>query len=193
MSRRVGGIVLALAALGLLAVIVWVGRQPKGEQPSGEAATTEQEAPDSNATVEASGGELVHRDRNGRPVWSAKFGGTITLDEQRRRLRHTDVVWRLESDGRIDLSVRAPVMEADYDTRSLTFSDGVDVQARDGKARFVVDRLRYEFDTGKLISDGEVAFMYGGFALRGSRLVIDSRNDKVRVSNATLSFDRAGG
>lgn len=187
MSRGLGLGALLAAALLLLVVIVWVARQPRGEpEPGPEVTAPEQPAA---PALEASGGKVVHRDESGEVVWTAKFGGTIKVDETQRHLRHRDVVWELARGGLPHLSVRAPVMEADYDTRRLTFSEGVDVQAYDGAARFVVDEMRFEFDTQKLIGEGQVAFIYGGFTLKGTKLVIDNRNKKVRVSNGTLSFD----
>jgi len=187
MSRRLGLGALVAAALLLVLVMVWVMRQPRGEpEPEPEVAAEQQPAAPS---LEASGGEVVHRDERGEVVWTAKFGGTIKVDAQQRHLRHSDVVWELARGGLPGLSVRAPVMDADYDTRRLTFSQGVDVQAYGGAARFVVDELRFEFDTHKLIGEGQVAFRYGGFTLKGTKLVIDNRRKKVRVSNGTLRFD----
>lgn len=187
MNRRLGLVALAVALIGLVLVAVWVVRQPRGEPQTGPEVAPAEE-PDVPA-IEASGGEVVHRDESGEVVWTAKFGGTISVDEQQRRLRHTDVHWELQRGGLTDLSVRAPVMEADYDSRLLIFSEGADIQAEGGRARFVVDEVRYEFDTHKLISEGEVAFSYGGFTLTGTKLVIDNANRKVRVSNGCLRFD----
>ncbi len=192
MRKTLGLATLVAAIVGVIAVVWWVSRQPTapiepdiGENGPGEIA----EPAEDNGPVEVSGGEIVRRDEGGEVIWRATFGGTITVDEQERTLKHTDVLWELQRGGIKDLSIKAPVMEADYDSRMLTFSEGVDIQADDGQARFVVDEVRYEFDTEKLISDGQVAFMYGGFTLRGSRLVIDNRAQKVRVSDAALSFE----
>jgi len=190
MSRRLGLLALLAAVVGLVAVVVWVILQPRGtvETPPGPEAEPTAE-PEHEITLEAGPGEIVHSDESGEVVWSAKFGGSITIDEQRRHLKYTDVVWELERSGLTDLSVRAPIMEADYESRLLTFSEGVDIQARGGEARFVTDELRYEFDTEKLIGEGEVAVSYGGFTLTGTKLVIDNRAGKVRVSNGTLRLN----
>ena len=77
MRRTVGLVVLALAVLGVVAVIVWVVRQPRGDDqlpPEDTVAGPEDE--DEGISVEASGGEVVHRDEDGEVVWSVKFGGT---------------------------------------------------------------------------------------------------------------------
>ncbi len=186
MRRTLGMVALVVALIGVVAVIVWVARQPRGPvSPDSAVKIPDKPTP----PIEVSGGEIVERDEDGKILWRAKFGGVIEIDEQGRSLQHTDVVWELERDGVTDISVKAPVMRADYNARLLTFSEGVDITADDGAARFVVDDLRYEFDTDKLIGEGEVAFRYGGFALTGSRLVIDHANDKVRVTDGTLSFE----
>ena len=188
MGRTVGMVALVAAIVGVVVVIVWVARQPRGPITPDSAAETS--VPDEPATpIEISGGEIVQRDEDGEVLWRAKFGGTIEIDEQGRSLQHTDVVWELERDGVTDISVKAPIMRVDYDARLLFFGEGVDIAADDGAARFVVDDLRYELDTDKLIGEGEVAFRYGGFTLTGSRLVIDHANNKVRVTDGTLSFD----
>lgn len=187
MRRWLGLGALAAAVLMLLLTIVWVVRQPRGEAPQEPAPSAPEQAADTS--LEASGGEVVHRDANGQVVWTARFGGTITVDEKQRRLRHTNVVWEMARGGLPDLSLRAPVMEADYNARLLTFSDGVQVQAYGGKARFDAQRMRFEFDTGKLIGEGKVSFSYGGFTLTGTRLVIDNRSRKVRVSNGSLRLN----
>ena len=188
MGRTLGMVALVAALVGVVVVIVWVARQPRGPVTQGSAVEIPE--PDEPATpIEISGGEIVQRDEDGEVLWRAKFGGAIEIDEQGRSLQHTDVVWELQRDGVTDLSVKAPTMRADYDARLLVFGEGVDITADDGAARFVVDDLRYELDTDKLIGEGEVSFRYGGFAMTGTRLVIDHANDKVRVTDATLSFD----
>lgn len=188
MGRTLGMVALVVAIVGVIAVVVWVVRQPRGPETPDSAVETP--VPDEPATpIEISGGEIVQRDADGEVLWRAKFGGAIEIDEQGRSLQHTDVVWELQRDGVTDLSVKAPTMRADYDAGLLVFGEGVDITADDGAARFVADDLRYELNTDKLIGEGEVAFRYGGFSLTGSRLVIDHANDKVRVTDATLSFD----
>ncbi|HUS81277.1 MAG TPA: hypothetical protein VM283_08425 [Armatimonadota bacterium] len=194
MNKRLGVVALALALVGLAVVVLWVMRQPAGPETPANAVephpgSRQGEQGPKLQGVEISGGQIIQRDENGQVQWRAKFGGTISIDEQAQIARHSDVVWELEGGGIEHLKVKAPIMEADLKRRLLTFSQGVDIEAKDGRARFAADQVRYEMGTGKLIGEGQVAFEYGGFTLTGSRLVIDNRNQKVRVSSARLEFD----
>ena len=187
MQRKVAVVAMVVAALGLVVVAVFVVVQTRTPAPTEtpaavaaeEARRTAENA--ARAKVEVSGTEVVRRDREGKVIWRVASAGTLEFDEQQRAVRAEGVNWVLEKSGLGDLALSAPLMEADYDTKRLVFSEGVTIESAKEDASFSAERIEYQFDTEKLVGEGKVEVRRGGFTGTARELVIDSRARKVRL------------
>lgn len=195
MRGRLWLILLILAGLvlvGVIAVVVFGGRaadHPEGIEPP-EVAEPEDPWDSAEETpVQVSGTEITARE-HGEVVWRATFSGEIEIDERAGTARAEEVKWYFEGEGFDALSLEAPLMEADYGQRLLSFSRGVRIEAEDGRLQFAASAVEYQFNTRKLIGSGDVWMRSGDYMLTGTRLVIDNATEKIRVSNGTLRKER---
>lgn len=196
MRGRLWVILLALAGLLVVGAVVFVvvsGRPdplPEDEwPPDAPLDATESEDEIEKAPVEVTDTEITARE-DGEVVWRATFEGEIEIDERAGTARAEQVRWYFEGAGFSDLSLSAPLMEADYGRRVLSFSRGVRIEAEKGRLQFAAGSVEYQFDTRKLIGSGNVWMRSGDYRLTGTRLVIDNRTEKIRVRNGTLSKER---
>ena len=194
MRGRLPQILLIIASLLLAGVIVFVavsvrsGPPPEDPVPIDSAEPWEEEEPE-EAPVEITDTEITARE-DGEVVWRATFAGEIEIDERAGTARAEQVRWHFAGQGFDALSLDAPLMEADYGREVLSFSQGVRIEAEDGRLQFAAGRVEYEFNTRKLIGSGDVWMRSGEFMLTGTRLVIDNATEKIRVSNGTLRKER---
>ncbi len=198
MRSRLPLILLLSAGLLLvgIAVFVFVVGRPEPppdevEPPNGPPGIMEPgvDELDDEDPVEITDTEITARE-DGEVIWRATFEGEIEIDERGGTARAEKVHWRFEGEGFDDLNLRAPLMEADYAGKMLSFSRGVRIEAENGRLEFEAGSVDYEFDTHKLIGSGDIRMRSGAYVLIGTHLVIDNRTERVRVSNGTLSKER---
>jgi len=199
MTERRGLIVLIIAGLLLVGVIVLVvtnGPSTDGEDGAGpataptntaggEAAGGGEEGPDVSG-VKVSGTEITIREE-GEVVWHASFGGEIELDENQNVARATDVLWEFMGQGFKDLTLKAPLMQADWNEQRLHFSEGVVIEAEGGDLRFSANTAEYQFDTKKIIGRGDVRFQRGNFYGRAEEVVVDNQRRVVKLKRGSLT------
>ena len=187
MQRTVAVAAMVVAAAGLIAVIVFavtqMGKPQVAETPALPARAEPDQASEKAATygIEVTGTEVVRRDREGNVIWRVSAEGTLEFDEEQRAARAEDVNWVLEESGLGKRALTAPLMEADYESKRLLFSEGVAIESEKEDASFSAERIAYEFDTEKLVGSGSVTVKRGKFTGTARELVIDSRARKVRL------------
>jgi len=186
MRQYTAWVLLGAAVAGVLAVVVFVVTRSRGPEPAESPETAAARAAAraeraERAKIEVSGTEVVRRDANGQVIWRVAAEGVLEYDEQQRAVRAEDVKWVLEKSGLGDLTLTAPLMEADYDSQRLEFSRGVAIKSDKEDASFSAERIEYQFDTEKLVGEGNVKVRRGGFTGTAREMVIDSRARKVRL------------
>lgn len=186
MRRRPGLIALLLAGAGLLAVVVFIAlRGQPGDEQAPRPAPTPDEPEEAQGPIQVRGSELTVRE-DGEVVWRASFGGEITLDREAGTAHAQDVAWRFEGEGFDDLSLRAPLMVADYDAGWLRFSEGVAIEA-EGAMSFSAGEVQYDFDARTLLGIGGVRFARGRFEAEAEQFVIDNRARQIRLKRGELT------
>lgn len=198
MIERRGLILLVIAGLLLVGIIVLVvigggPDEPPGEvEPPGPVEAVDGDdagEPDDGpgiSGIEISGTELTIREE-GEVVWRAVFGGEIELDENHNVARASDVVWEFEGEGFEDLTLEAPLMQADWNDRRLRFSEGILIEAEGSQLRFSAKTAEYQFDTKKVIGRGDVRFQRGSFYGRAEEVVVDNQRRIVRLKRGSLT------
>lgn len=199
MTERRGLIVLAIAGLLLVGVVVLVViNGPGGEGPDGVeppvTPTETAEGPDGDAEdegidvseVRVSGTEITIREE-GEIVWRASFRGEIELDEDQNVARATDVLWEFEGEGFEDMTLKAPLMQADWNEQRLRFSEGIVIEAEGGELRFSANTAEYQFNTRKVIGRGDVRFQRGNYYGRAEEVVVDNQRMVVRLKRGSLT------
>lgn len=181
-------VAIGVAAVLAAVAIIWSVRGARQANPEG-ARSPEfilPEPPDKEGEralvprgLEFSGPSVVQNDAEGNAVWSAKADGEFSVEERKRRVIGTDVLWKLAK-GDEAVSVEAGRMELGWDTGDVNFDEGVTVTTGPDR-RFKANQARYEASTDKMICEGGATWQSPRFKASAQTLVVDSRNKKIRL------------
>lgn len=188
--------VLLLVALGVIFFAVRSsnsGQQvsqagvPTPAGPSVPGQQPQQKPP--GMTIEGAG--LEQRDPQGRLEWKVTAAGDLEFDTGKQTVSGRDVEFEMLSQDRLPVIVLAPVLDANYDTKQLTFSQGVRGHLKDGSAHFQVNHLVYDFATKKLVGSGGAKLVQGQNTATAQEIVLDAVTKKVRLRGG-VRFEHRG-
>ena len=174
-------VVLLVLAVAVGAIYLAVRRSPdqSGEQAV-QALTKAAEPPQAQA-VGVHGADIEQRDKSGKLEWKVTAGGQLQFDKDRQVALGKNVKFQIIQADKVPVTLSAPAFEANYGTRKLTFSKGVQGQVTDASSRFSVSRIEYDFNTKKLQGSGGVRYMQGLYTATAQEIVVDPAHKKVRL------------
>lgn len=185
-------IAIALVVLVLSVGAIYLAAHRHPQTPEQAAATAAKaETSGQPQAVQVSGGQIEQKDPSGKVEWKVTAGGDLQFDKDRQVAVGKDVKFEMVQTGKAPVTVNAPVFEANYTTRKLTFTQGVTGQLSDATSRFTANRLEYDFDTKKLLGNGGAQFVQGQYVATAQEIVVDAAHKKVRLRGG-VKFTKNG-
>jgi len=179
-----------VAAGGAVLIIVLAMRQQAGVA-EGPTPVKPAEEKSQKPAVRVRGAQIEQRDASGALQWRVMAAGEIEYDDEHGLARGQDTRFEMIREGKTPLVLKAPKFEANYKSGRLTFSKGVTGSMTDGSARFSVNNLQYQFDTGKLVGSGGARYVHGSYQATADTIVIDVRAKKARLRGG-VCFSKIG-
>lgn len=185
-----------LLTLGAIYIAVWKSQPtqdstPNAAAPTAVAGPTPATPGQKPAGVTIEGADLEQRDPQGRLEWKVTAAGEFEFDTKQERITGHDVQFEMLQQDKLPVIIVAPVFDADYAARKLTFGQGVKGHLKDGSAHFQVSRLVYDFDTKKLVGSGGAHFVQGQNSASAQEIVLDAAAKKVRMRGG-VRFEHRG-
>ncbi len=190
-SRKgVAAVVIAVVVLtaGALLVTLRSRGRPAEEAPvAAKLAEKAKEAP----KLSVKGAELEEKGPDGQVKWRVMAEGDLQWDKDRDRATGSNVKFVIVRKELTPVTVTAARFTADYQGRKLTFEEGVKGQLIGNAGSFTVNRLEYQFSTGKLVGTGGASFVKGPYKATARELVVDTAAEKVRL-RGSVRFGATG-
>ena len=186
MRGRLGLIVSLVLVVGITggALLLAVrSRSVEPPTPPPAAAPGKQATPAKLPGIKVEGALLEERGPDQQLQWRVTAGGELQYDKDTAVVLGRQVKFQVLHKNDATVTVLAPRFTADYNTRRLTFEDGVKGTLAEAPARFEVARLVYEFDTGKLVGTGGAKFSKPAYSATAAKLVVDTKRRKVRLTD----------
>lgn len=173
-------IAVAVLVLAMSAIYLAAHRQPL---TPGQAGPTLPKPADSMQpqAVQVSGAQIEQKDPSGKVEWRVTAGGDLQFDKIRQVAVGKNVKFELIRADKTPVTLTAPAFEANYDTKKLTFTQGVTGQMTGGGSSFKVARMEYDFATKKLLGSGGAQFLQGQYVATAQEIVVDAAAKKVRL------------
>lgn len=183
------GVAVLIMAVG--AIYLAAHRPPQTPAEQAAASVPKADTTAKSQAVSVSGAQIEQKDPAGNVEWKVTAGGELQFDKERQVAIGKDVKFQLMQAGKTPVTVSAPVFEANYIKKKLTFTQGVSGLMTDDSSRFNVNRMEYDFATRKLLGSGGAKFVQGQYVATAQEIVVDVAHKKVRLRGG-VKFARNG-